>query len=151
MRVMHTGTLGVIAAHEGDNYYSFNKHGIELGVVANKTYAGTPRVYAPAIRTVISRHEKRFTLQVRSDSYIYYIILYQCGLARVALVLSASWYWSQLWCPGGGALCCATDGRDLGSHWRTWVAESLHGCRARPKNWSDSLANLFGVSADATS
>lgn len=63
------GTLGVIAAHEGDNFFSFNKHGIELGIMANKTYAGTPRVYAPALRTVIARHEKRFTLQVRSGSY----------------------------------------------------------------------------------
>ena len=59
----------MIAAHEGDNYFQFNKHGIELGIVPNKTYAGTPRVYAPALRTVISRHEKQFTLQVRSGSF----------------------------------------------------------------------------------
>eukprot|EP01043_Picozoa_sp_COSAG02_P008957 COSAG02_NODE_297_length_25355_cov_78.632998_8_plen_99_part_00 len=90
----------MIAAHEGDNYFQFNKHGIDLGVVPNKTYAGTPRVYAPALRTVISRHEKQFTLQVRSGSYVIRsecqvhatLLLTQCFMAWVAMVVSRRRY-----------------------------------------------------------
>jgi hypothetical protein len=57
------GTLGMLAAHEGDNYFSFNRHGIPLGVVPNNTFNGTPRVYRPAVRTVVSKDEKMFELQ----------------------------------------------------------------------------------------
>ena len=35
------GTLGVLAAHEGDNYYQFNRHGIAMGILPNKTFSGT--------------------------------------------------------------------------------------------------------------
>jgi hypothetical protein len=59
------GTLGVLAAHEGDNYFGFNRHGIALGIVPNKTFAGTPRMYASAVRTVVSKVETDFTVEVR--------------------------------------------------------------------------------------
>ena len=59
------GTLGVLAAHEGDNYFGFNRHGIALGIVPNKTFAGTPRMYASAVRTVVSKVETDFRVEVR--------------------------------------------------------------------------------------
>ena len=57
------GSLGVLAAHEGDNSFQFNRHGIAMGILPNKTFGGTPRVYRPAVRTVVSKLEKTFEFQ----------------------------------------------------------------------------------------
>ena len=58
------GELGMIGAHEGANWPSqFGTHAIPLGIVPNQSYTGTPRIFLPALRTVVSKVEKLFVIQ----------------------------------------------------------------------------------------
>ena len=58
------GELGMLAAHEGANWPSkFGKVPSALGMSLNQTYVGTPRIYRPAIRTVIAKTESSFYIE----------------------------------------------------------------------------------------
>ena len=58
------GELGMLGAHEGANWPSaFGVEATRLGIMPNRSYVGTPRIFRPAVRTVVSKSEPSFTIE----------------------------------------------------------------------------------------
>jgi hypothetical protein len=147
------GTLGVLAAHEGDNYFGFNRHGIALGIVPNKTFAGTPRMYASAVRTVVSKVETDFTVEVRL-LLSFTSVGRRNALCKLVFLSSSSQmlilirFGSPYYAAGGSALRKATKQGD--THTQRWDCPHNDGCGGS-KDRRGPLAGLLGKAADAAS
>ena len=137
------GTLGVLAAHEGDNYVGFNRHGIALGIVPNRTYAGVPRMYASAVRTVVSKLETDFTVEVRLLS-----LTCEVNYSDAALLTQTQCGSGHDSDAGGSALCKAAKRGD--THAQQWDCPH-HDCCSGSKDRRGPLAGLLGEAADAAS